>query len=123
MQELANAIRSADRRAGEQFTGAFASCIEAGKALIVAKAQCQHGEWTPFVHDQCQMTMMRAQRYMRIAKAVDQLAQGVVKIDKNGKATRVTPMTQRRALRLLSAPKSVRRKKRVENVKPATWEE
>lgn len=114
LTELATIIRTAEKEVVEGFTKALTHCIEIGRALIEAKAQCRHGDWGRFIDEQCQMTMTRSQRYMRLAKSSERL-------EKN-KSVAVTPLSQRKALRLLTAPKRRRRRRKGETAKPQSWE-
>jgi Protein of unknown function (DUF3102) len=41
--------------------------IEAGRALIEAKALVKHGEWLPWLREHCQLPERTAQLYMKIA--------------------------------------------------------
>jgi hypothetical protein len=47
--------------------------IEAGEALLEAKEQMNHGEWLPWLRDNCEMSESTAQVYMRLAKYKDEV--------------------------------------------------
>jgi hypothetical protein len=115
LADRAVTIREADRRALQSFSDGLAGCIAAGKELIAAKAECTgRGAWKRFVNEQCQMTMTRSQRYIRLAKSLESLEQ-------KQNATGVPQLSQRKALALLTATKR-RKKKEEEKVKPQGWE-
>jgi hypothetical protein len=42
--------------------------IAAGELLIEAKAQLRHGQWLPWLQDNCNLSERTAQLYMRLAK-------------------------------------------------------
>src|SRR5271170_8120609 len=43
--------------------------IAAGELLIEAKGQVPHGQWLPWLRDNCSMSERTAQLYMRVAKS------------------------------------------------------
>jgi len=47
--------------------------IEAGEALLEAKEQMNHGEWLPWLRDNCEMSESTAQVYVRLAKYKDEV--------------------------------------------------
>lgn len=51
----------------------FVHAIEAGEALLEAKEQMNHGEWLPWLRDNCEMSESTAQVYMRLAKYKDEV--------------------------------------------------
>jgi hypothetical protein len=82
--EIMNAHAEA-RRAAEMSVG---HAIRAGNALIEAKAVIKHGEWLPWLRDNCQMSERTARVYMRLASHKGELG-------KNGS---VADLTIRQAL-------------------------
>lgn len=40
--------------------------VEAGKLLIEAKKQCEHGKWLPWIKESCEFSARTAQGYMRV---------------------------------------------------------
>jgi len=48
--------------------------VAAGQLLIEAKAQVQHGQWLPWLRDQCGLPDRTASAYMRVAKNKEKLA-------------------------------------------------
>jgi DUF3102 family protein len=46
--------------------------IEAGRALLEAKALLQHGQWLPWLRQHCRLPERTAQLYMHIAELVDE---------------------------------------------------
>jgi hypothetical protein len=65
----------------------------AGEILLQVKAGCRHGEWLSWLAANCQMSEQTGQRYMRIARSWPEL---------EAKASRVTDLSYRDALKLLS---------------------
>jgi hypothetical protein len=59
-----------EHAAGEAATRkGLAHFLAAGRALIVAKSKCRHGQWESWVKDNLKMSLRRAQRYMALAQA------------------------------------------------------
>jgi hypothetical protein len=70
----------------------------AGDLLIEAKAQLEHGEWLPWLRDQCGISARTAQRYVRLAEN-----RSVIE----AKYDTVSYLTLRAALELLAPPAPV----------------
>jgi hypothetical protein len=65
---LAAEIRKAHADVQEAAKTAAERAIEAGHALIEAKELVRHGEWLPWLRENCALAERTAQLYMRIAK-------------------------------------------------------
>ena len=65
---LANEIKRAHTGVMDAAKTAAERAIEAGNALIEAKALVKHGEWLPFLRDHCEIPERTAQLYMKIAR-------------------------------------------------------
>ena len=68
------AVLAADIRAADQdFNRAAITMAEralaAGTALIEAKRLIPHGEWQPWLHENCGLSQRTARRYMTIARS------------------------------------------------------
>jgi hypothetical protein len=81
---------------------AIDSAIAAGDALHAAKKKLAHGKFLPWLKKHCGLSEREAQRYMRLAKNRERIE---AEIDAN--PTRVTHLSLRSALRLISPPKVV----------------
>ncbi|MCF6100352.1 DUF3102 domain-containing protein [Mesorhizobium muleiense] len=66
---LAAEIRRAHADVQEAAKTAAQCAIDAGHALIEAKALVKHGEWLPWLREQCALAERTAQLYMKIAKS------------------------------------------------------
>ena len=65
---LAEEIKRAHTGVMDAAKTAAERAIEAGNALIEAKALVKHGEWLPFLRDHCEIPERTAQLYMKIAR-------------------------------------------------------
>jgi hypothetical protein len=68
LADLAARIRSAHQATSAALSSALIHAMAAGDLLIEAKAQIKHGEWLPWLVDNCAMSDRTAQLYMRCAK-------------------------------------------------------
>ncbi len=68
----------------------------AGELLAGAKAQCQHGQWLPWLKANVSFSERTAQAYMRVAKRWPEL---------EAKAQATADLTIEEGLKLLAAPK------------------
>jgi hypothetical protein len=66
---LAAEIRKAHADVQEAAKTAAQRAIEAGQALIEAKALMGHGQWLPWLREHCALAERTAQLYMKIAKS------------------------------------------------------
>ena len=78
------------KRANAAHAAGIDRFIEAGRALIDAKAQLQHGEWLPWIEKNLDFSIKTAQRYIRVAQADDPEAQ-LEKEFSNGPALDLLP--------------------------------
>ena len=65
---LADEIKRAHTGVMDAAKTAAERAIEAGNALIEAKALVKHGQWLPFLRDHCELPERTAQLYMKIAR-------------------------------------------------------
>lgn len=75
---------------------------DCGLALLEAKRQLAHGEWSAWVSQNCTFSQRNAQRYMLIASRWDELQELA-----GAKTTRASFFTIRQALKILTTEKSV----------------
>ncbi len=66
---LAAEIKRAHKGVFDAAKTAAERCIEAGHALLEAKALLKHGEWLPWLKNHCELPERTAQLYMKIAKS------------------------------------------------------
>ena len=66
---LAAQIRQAHDDVGVAARTSADRAIDAGKALIEAKALCGHGHWMPWLRDNCGISDRTARLYMQLAKS------------------------------------------------------
>lgn len=92
--ELANKINEATRAAEGHARGAVHHALEAGRLLIEAKKQVQHGEWEKWLTENCDVAPRTAQAYARLAKKVSELPEA--------KAQRVADLPLREAIRAIA---------------------
>jgi hypothetical protein len=78
---LAAEIMNYHAAAREAFGSAAEYAIKAGEALIEAKKLVEHGEWLPWLRDNCKLSERAAQLYMRIARHKDELAKSATVAD------------------------------------------
>jgi hypothetical protein len=67
LPELAAQIRSAVADAEKAVQVTVEKAIEAGRALLEAKAILAHGRWLPWLEQHVELSDRQAQKYMRIA--------------------------------------------------------
>lgn len=70
---LADAANREHQLAIQAGTAAVEHAIKAGLALLEAKAQLEHGEWMPWLHDNFAYTVGAARNYMRLARYQDRV--------------------------------------------------
>ena len=75
---LAAEIRNYHEAAREAFGSAPEYVTKAGEALIEAKKLVRHGDWLPWLRDNCQMSKRTAQLYMQIARRKEELKYATV---------------------------------------------
>lgn len=96
LDNLATQIRLEHGRAMDLAKDALQHALEAGRLLIKVKTEVGHGNWLPWLGANCpEISTRQAQRYVRLAEKAPLL----------GDATRVSHLSIRGALALLSEPK------------------
>ena len=68
LTDLSARIRQASDRAKASSREAVAQYLEAGRLLIEARAECQHGEWLPFL-EMAEVHERQARRLMQLARS------------------------------------------------------
>jgi hypothetical protein len=68
LPELAARIRAEHAATGAALKSSIDHSIAAGELLIEAKAKVPHGQWLPWLRDNCAISERTAQLYMRLAK-------------------------------------------------------
>lgn len=95
LDSLATQINDEHRRCESDLQSALQHAINAGQLLIEAKAGVEHGQWLPWLKDNCQCSARTAQAYVRLAKHLPEL---------ESNAQRVAHLPVREALALLGTP-------------------
>jgi hypothetical protein len=76
LADLAARIRAEHEACDAALKRGLQHAVAAGKMLIEAKEQLKHGQWLPWLRDQCGIPERSARRYMEIAPyAADQIGQ------------------------------------------------
>lgn len=97
LDNLATQIRLEHGRAMDLAKDALQHALEAGRLLIKVKTEVGHGNWLPWLGANCpEISTRQAQRYVRLAEKAPLL----------GDATRVSHLSIRGALALLSEPRA-----------------
>ena len=68
LPNLAREINDAHRQVRMHAKGMLLEAKRAGEALLVAKQQCAHGEFLPWLKANCSVSQAQAYRYMDVAK-------------------------------------------------------
>lgn len=68
LPELAARIRAEHEATADALKSSVEHSIAAGELLIEAKAKVPHGQWLPWLRDNCAISERTAQLYMRLAK-------------------------------------------------------
>lgn len=68
LADLAARIRAFHLATSDNLRRSVESGIAAGELLIEAKGQLQHGQWLPWLRENCDISERTAQLYMRLAK-------------------------------------------------------
>ena len=95
---LAVQINEHHRQCQATMNAGLEHAIKAGQLLLVAKKQCPHGEWLPWLETNFEGSERTAQAYMRIASQLPKLA---------GNAQRVADLTFRGALAAVASNSQV----------------
>jgi hypothetical protein len=67
LADLAARIRQEHKAGLIAIKRGLAHAVEAGRLLVEAKAQLPHGQWLPWLREQCGVPERSAQRYMELA--------------------------------------------------------
>ncbi len=95
LPDLAARIRAEHEATATAMKGAVEHAIAAGELLLQAKGQLKHGQWLPWLEQNCEISERSAQRYMRLAENREQI---------EAKSATVSDLTIRDAAKLLSGP-------------------
>ena len=96
LDALAKRINEEHSQVGVALTKGVQHAKSAGELLLQAKAQCQHGEWLPWLEENFEGSATTAQAYMRLARNWPQL--------EAANAQRVADLSFREALKQLAGP-------------------
>ena len=66
LDAIATEINAEHEAAKVAFNSGFTHAVRAGELLIKAKAEVKHGEWLPWLEENCQISLRSAQLYMRL---------------------------------------------------------
>lgn len=97
LDSLANEIRERHDSVQASVKDALEHAIEAGRLLMRAKKMVQHGDWLPWLAENCKFGERMAQNYMRLARQAPGL------LGENPQC--VADLTVRRAVGSLRKPK------------------
>lgn len=92
---LATEINTEHNAFLEAMQAGLQHALKCGNLLLEAKAMVPHGEWLPWLADNCQVSERSAQAYMRVAQHWPELS----------KSATVADLTYREALQLLAENK------------------
>jgi hypothetical protein len=73
LTDLAARVRIEHEAASAALRDGLKHAIAAGKLLIEAKAQIDHGQWLPWLVEHCLVSERSAQSYMRVARELGKL--------------------------------------------------
>jgi hypothetical protein len=69
LDKLATLIQQRHEAVAASLKEAVSNAIAAGELLLEAKKQVGHGEWLPWLAENCDISERTAQAYMRLARA------------------------------------------------------
>jgi hypothetical protein len=69
LDKLARLIQQRHKAVAASLEEAVSNAIAAGELLLEAKTQVGHGEWLPWLAENCDISERTAQAYMRLARA------------------------------------------------------
>jgi hypothetical protein len=72
LPNLAREINDAHRQVRMHAKGMLIEARRAGEALLVAKQQCEHGEFETWIRANCEVSYRQARKYMQVAKLAPQ---------------------------------------------------
>lgn len=96
LSTLADQINDHHRKAESAIRSGLDHALEAGRLLIEAKGQCEHGTWGDWLQVKFEGSQRTAQAYMRVAKHRPQ-----IEAERNG----VALLSFRDAVKLLATPR------------------
>ena len=73
LTDLAGRINAEHEKCLSAARAAISHALEAGRLLIEAKAQLGHGEWIPWMQENCRFSERTAQAYMRVVRRLPEL--------------------------------------------------
>jgi len=98
LPELARTINRAQQNVDSLLTEALGHALEAGNALIHAKALVDHGQWQNWLEGNCVVSDRTARSYMRLARELPKLS--------SEERQRVAVLPLREAITALATPRS-----------------
>jgi Protein of unknown function (DUF3102) len=98
LSQLADMIRASHKWALKHVAETVTRAALAGEHLIEAKRLVGHGQWLPWLRDNCSMSERTAQLYMRVARNKDTIAKS---------ASSVADLTLTAAVAGIAKPKAV----------------
>lgn len=107
LADLAARIKPEHEAAAADFNSGLRHAMAAGELLIEAKANVPHGQWLPWLKDNCTMSERTAQAYMRVAHSLNNLD--------DTKAQRVADLSFRDALHSLAGTNQLAKQLTPEN--------
>lgn len=75
LDSLAQQIRQGHEQLLTSMSNSLLEARKLGQLLAVAKEKCKHGQWLPWLQDNCGLATRTAQAYMRIDREWSQLTQ------------------------------------------------
>jgi hypothetical protein len=93
LADLAARIEAEHKAVAKHMKAGVEHSIAAGRLLIEAKAQLKHGQWLPWLRQNCAISERTASLYMRLARGAEELA---------AKSASLADLTVEDAVRLLS---------------------
>ena len=109
---LAHEINTAHTNAQQHAQKSVESAISAGEALLEAKEQLKHGEWLPWLRDNCKVSERSARVYIRLAKHKDEVL----------KSADAADLTIRGALDAIDADPLAEHARVINEASEGTWE-
>src|SRR5262245_5139507 len=87
LADLAARIKAEHTAVADSLNESVKHAIAAGELLLEAKEKVKHGQWLPWLRDNCSLSKPTAQLYMRVAKnrakAEAQMRNGVADLSLN----------------------------------------
>jgi hypothetical protein len=102
LPELAARIRAEHEATGAALKSSIGHSIAAGELLIEAKDKVPHGQWLPWLRDNCAISERTAQLYMRLAK-------NRTEIEASAKSATLADLTLNEAAALLMLSSDIRK--------------